>query len=75
MTYGYEQLNLAGHAWVLKVVAYGSMGRCKKKDKKQSYARVKTRVDGTSFPSQVISSQNKLRIFMNVKVVHMGAPP
>ena len=30
MTYGYEQLSLAGHTQVLKVVAYGSTGRCEK---------------------------------------------
>ena len=29
-TYGYEQLSLTGHAQVLKVAAYGSMGRCEK---------------------------------------------
>ena len=44
MTYGYEQLSLAGHARVLKVAAYGSNGQVRKrKDKKQSYARVKTK--------------------------------
>ena len=73
MTYGYEQLSLTGHAWVLKFAAYGSTGRCeKRKDKKQSYARVKTRADGTSFPSRVISSQNELKIFMNVKLFIQG---
>ena len=76
MTYDYEQLSLVGHAQVLKVAAYGSMGRCKKrKDKKLSYARVKIRVDGTSFPSSVISSQNKLKIFTNVKLFTRGLPP
>ena len=30
MTYGYEQLSLVGHVRVLKVVAYGSTGRCEK---------------------------------------------
>ena len=51
MTYGYEQLSLVGHALVLKVAAYGSNGQVqKRKDKKQSYARVKTKTDGTSFP-------------------------
>ena len=30
MTYGYEQLSLAGHARILKVAAYESMGRCEK---------------------------------------------
>ena len=64
-----------GHAWVLKVVADGSTGRCEKeRTKKQNYARVKTRADGTSFPSQVISSQNELRIFMNVKLFTRGLP-
>ena len=44
MTYGYEQLSLVGHVWVLKVVAYGSNGQVRKrKNKKQSYARVKIR--------------------------------
>jgi len=44
MTYGYEQLSLAGHGRVLKVAAYGSNWEVqKRKDKKQSYARVKTR--------------------------------
>ena len=44
MTYGYEQLSLVGHARVLKVAAYGPNGQVRKtKDKKQSYARVKTR--------------------------------
>ena len=75
MTYGYEQLSLAGHARVLKVVAYRSMVRCEKeRTKKQKYAGVKTRADGTSFPSRVISSQNKLRIFMNVKLFTLGLP-
>ena len=44
MTYGYKQLSLAGHTRVLKVAAYGSNGQVqKRKDKKQSYARVKTK--------------------------------
>ena len=61
------------HAWVLKVVAYGSTGRCEKeRTKKQSYARIKTRVNRISFPSQVISSQNKLKIFTNVKLFTQG---
>ena len=30
MTYGYEQLSLVGYVPVLKVVAYGSTGRCEK---------------------------------------------
>ena len=47
----------------------------KRKDKKQSYARIKTRVDRTSFPSQVISSQkNELKIFTNVKLFTRGLP-
>ena len=71
MTYGYEQLSLARHAQVLKVAAYGSTGRC---EKKQNYARVKTRADGTSFPSQVISSQNRIEIFTNVKLFTWGLP-
>ena len=74
MTYGYEQLILTSHAWVLKVVAYGSTGRCENKGQKQSYARIKTRADGTIFPSRVISSQNKLKIFMNVKLFTCGLP-
>ena len=68
MTYGYEQLSLTGHARVLKVAAYGSNGQVRKrKDKKQSYARVKTRTYGTSFPLRVIPSQNKIEVFMNTK--------
>ena len=44
MTYSYEQLSLVGHARVLKVAAYGSNGQVqKRKNKKQSYARVKIR--------------------------------
>ena len=44
MTYDYEQLSLVSHARVLKVATYGSNGQVqKRKDKKQSYARVKTR--------------------------------
>ena len=44
MTYGYKQLSLVGHAWVLKVAGYGSNGQVqKRKNKKQSYARVKIR--------------------------------
>ena len=74
MTYSYEQLSLVGYAQVLKVAAYGSTGRCEKERTKQSYSRIKTRADGTSFPSQVISSQNKIEIFTNV-TVHMGAFP
>ena len=71
MTYDYEQLSLAGHVWVLKVAAYGSTGRCEK-ERTKNYARVKTRADGTNFPSQVISSQNKLKIFTNVKLFTQG---
>ena len=42
MTYGYEQLSLVGHARVLKVAAYRSNGQVRKrKDKKQSYDRIK----------------------------------
>ena len=75
MTYGYEQLSLAGHAWVLKVASYGSTGRREKeRTKKQNSARVKTRADGTSFPSQVISSQNEIEIFTNVKLFTWGLP-
>ena len=61
MTYGYEQLNLAGHARVLKVVAYGSNGQeQKRKDKKQSYARVKTRNGWDKLPltSDSITKRN-----------------
>ena len=44
MTYGYKQLSLIGHTRVLKVVAYGSNRQVRKrKDKKQRYARVKTK--------------------------------
>jgi len=44
MTYGYEQLSPAGHARALKVAAYGTNGQVRKrKNKKQSYARVKIR--------------------------------
>ena len=44
MTYGYEQLSLAGHARVLKVAAYSSNRQVhKRKNKKQSYAKVKIR--------------------------------
>ena len=44
MTYDYEQLSLVGHARVLKVAAYGSNRQVqKRKNKKQSYARVKIR--------------------------------
>ena len=44
MTYDYEQLSLVGHAWFLKVAAYGSNGQAqKRKNKKQNYARVKIR--------------------------------
>ena len=58
-----------GHAWVLKVAAYGSTGRCKKeRTKKQNYARVKTRADGTRFPLRVIPSQNEIKIVTNVKL-------
>ena len=47
----------------------------KRKDKKQSYARVKTKTDGTSFPLQVIPSQNKIEAFTNVtNYSHRGFP-
>ena len=37
MTYDYEQSSLAGHAWVLKVVAYGTNGQVwKRKDKNKA---------------------------------------
>ena len=61
MTYGYEQLSLAGHAWVLKVAAYGSNGQVRKrKDKKQSYARIKTKNGWDMLPliSDSITKQN-----------------
>ena len=38
------------------------------------YARIKTRADGTSFPSRVISAQNKLKIFTNVKLFTQELP-
>ena len=44
MTYSYVQLSLAGHAQVLKVAAYSSNEQVpERKNKKQSYARVKMR--------------------------------
>ena len=44
MTYGYKQLSLTGHAPVLNIAVYGSNGQLRKrKDKKQSNARVKTK--------------------------------
>ena len=61
MTYGYEQPSLVGHAWVLKVVAYGSNGQVqKRKDKKQSYAWVKARNRWDKLPltSDSITKQN-----------------
>ena len=44
-TYGYEQLSPVGHAQVLKkAVAYGTNGQVRKrKDKNNSYARIKTK--------------------------------
>ena len=51
MTYGYEQLSLTDHARVLKVAAYGTNGQVRKrKDKKQSYARTKTRNEWDKLP-------------------------
>ena len=41
MTYDYEQLSLVGHAQVLKVAAYGSMGRCEKKGQKTKLCKDK----------------------------------
>ena len=36
-TYGYEQSSLAGHAWVLKVAAYGTNDQVqKRKDKNKA---------------------------------------
>ena len=66
-----------GHARVLKVAAYGTNGQVRKrKDKKQSYARVKTKTDGTSFLLQVIPSQNKIEVFTKCKkIVHTWASP
>ena len=43
MTYGYEQLSLVGHARVLKVAAYGSMGRCKKERTKTKLRKDKNK--------------------------------
>ena len=44
-TYGYKMLSPAGHAQVLKkAAAYGTDGQVRKrKDKNNSYARIKTR--------------------------------
>ena len=61
MTYGYEQLSLTGHAWVLKVAAFGSNGQVRKrKDKKQSYARIKIKNGWDMIPliSDSITKQN-----------------
>ena len=61
MTYCYEQLSLADHAQVLKVAAYGSNGQVRKrKDKKQSYARIKTKNGWDMLPliSDSITKQN-----------------
>ena len=61
MTYGYEQLSLTGHARVLKVAAYESNRQVqKRKDKKRSYARVKTRNGWDKLPlmSDSITKQN-----------------
>ena len=43
MTYGYEQLSLASHAWVLKVAAYGSTGWCKKERTKTKLRKDKNK--------------------------------
>ena len=45
MTYGYEEPSPAGHAQVhKKATAYGTNGQVRKrKDKNNSYARIKTR--------------------------------
>ena len=77
MTYDYEQLGLMGHAWVLKVAAYGSNGQVqKRKDKKQSYARVKGKERmGQASPYEVIPSQNKIKVFMNTKNCSHGGCP
>ena len=77
MIYGYEQLSLAGHAWVLKVATYGSNGQVRKrKDKKQSYARGKTGNGWDKLPlrSDSITKQNQ-SIHEYKKIVHTGASP
>ena len=65
-----------GHAWVLKVIAYGSNGQVRKrKDKKQSYATVKTKKRmGQASPYEVIPSQNEIDVFMNTNCSHGGFP-
>ena len=77
MTYGYEQLSLVDHAWVLKVATYGSNGQVqKRKNKKHSYARVKIRNGwGKASPYEVIPSQNKIKVFMNTKNYSHGGSP
>ena len=66
-----------GHARVLKVAAYGSNGQVqKRKNKKQSYARVKIRNGwDKAFPYEVIPSQNKIVVFMKTQnCLHRGFP-
>jgi len=60
MTYGYEQLSLAGHAWVLKVAAYGSTGRCKKERTKTKRRKDKNkgRRDKLPLTSDFITKTN-----------------
>ena len=60
----------------LRLQPTGQMGRCERERiKNKSYARVKTRTDGTSFPLQVIPSQNKIEVFTNVKNYSHGGTP
>ena len=60
MTYNNEQLSLVGHAWVLKVAAYGSTARCKKERTKTKLRKDKNKGGRDKLPltSDFITKQN-----------------
>ena len=58
----------------LRLQPTGQQAGAKKKGQKTKLRKDKNKVDGTSIPSQVISSQNELKIFMNVKLFQRGLP-
>ena len=73
MTYGYEQLSLAGHVQVLKVAAFGSTGRWEKERTKTKLRKDKNKGGRDKLPlTSDFITKNELKIFTNVKLFTRG---
>ena len=62
-----------GHAWVLKVVAYGSTGRSEKERTKTKLHKDKNKGGHDKLPpTSDFITKNELKIFTNVKLFTRG---